>query len=223
MTVSMQLVVVFHHSPCCIIIIIIYILSCIECIHVSWCTTVRNKSIIIIINIWIPVSGQTLSFQAFADDVVILATAPGDIQTQFTSVVPGLLCPLTLKAHKCKTLVDGKRKLWVVDPNNFLSTRVGNMIGSLAVGQGYKYLGNLVCIGKVDIACIETKNTPSAFVHADSKDDGIAVPIFVLLTPLLHIRRTSKMARSVDPLVRQVTTLPVFQRDETRWCVPLSM
>ena len=27
----------------------LYILSCIECIHVSWCTTVRNKSIIIII------------------------------------------------------------------------------------------------------------------------------------------------------------------------------
>ena len=39
MTVNMQLVVVFHHLPCRIIIIIIfYILSCIECIHVSWCT-----------------------------------------------------------------------------------------------------------------------------------------------------------------------------------------
>ena len=49
MTVNMQLVVVFHHSPCCIIIIIFFILSCIECIHVSWCTTVRNKIIIIII------------------------------------------------------------------------------------------------------------------------------------------------------------------------------
>ena len=29
------------------------------------------------INIWIPVRGQTLSFQAFVDDVVILAKAPG--------------------------------------------------------------------------------------------------------------------------------------------------
>ena len=51
MTVNMQLAVVFYHSPYCIICStrFFFILSCIECIHVSWCTTVRNKSIIIII------------------------------------------------------------------------------------------------------------------------------------------------------------------------------
>ena len=27
---------------------VFFILSCVECIHVPWCTTVRNKSIIII-------------------------------------------------------------------------------------------------------------------------------------------------------------------------------
>ena len=48
MTVNTQLAVVFYHSPCCIIFRtkFFFILSCIECIHVSWCTTVRNKSII---------------------------------------------------------------------------------------------------------------------------------------------------------------------------------
>ena len=51
MTVNIQLAGVFYHSPCCIIFRtnFFFILSCIECIHVSWCTTVRNKSIIIII------------------------------------------------------------------------------------------------------------------------------------------------------------------------------
>ena len=52
MTVNRQLAVVFYHSPCCIIFctkFFFYILSCIECIHISWCTTVQNKSIIIII------------------------------------------------------------------------------------------------------------------------------------------------------------------------------
>ena len=33
-----------------LLLLLFYILSCIEYIHVSWCTTVRNKSIIIIIN-----------------------------------------------------------------------------------------------------------------------------------------------------------------------------
>ena len=89
------------------------------------------------------------------------------------------------------------------------------MIGPLAVGQGYKYLGNMVYVGKVDIACTETKNTPSAFIDADVKDDGIAVPIFMLLTPLLHIRRTSKMAGSVDRLVR-TPSLPTG-RDALVW------
>ena len=48
----MQLAVVFYHSPCCNIFCtkFFFILRCIECIHVSWCTTVRNKSIIIIID-----------------------------------------------------------------------------------------------------------------------------------------------------------------------------
>ena len=32
-----------------LLLLFLYILSCIECIHVSWCTSVRNKSIIIII------------------------------------------------------------------------------------------------------------------------------------------------------------------------------
>ena len=47
---NMQLAVVFYHSPCCIIFRTNFFssLSCIGCIHVSWCTTVRNKSIIII-------------------------------------------------------------------------------------------------------------------------------------------------------------------------------
>ena len=54
MTVNMQLAVVFHHSPFTILYYyyyyyFIYIYSCIECIHVSWCTMVRNKIIIIII------------------------------------------------------------------------------------------------------------------------------------------------------------------------------
>ena len=48
--VNMQLAVVFYHSPCCKFLHqVFFILSCIECIHVSWCTTVRNKSIIMII------------------------------------------------------------------------------------------------------------------------------------------------------------------------------
>ena len=37
--------VVFHHSHG--VLLFFYTLSCVECIHVSWCTTVRNKSIII--------------------------------------------------------------------------------------------------------------------------------------------------------------------------------
>ena len=47
MTVNMELVVVFHHVV--LLLLLFYILSCIERIHVSWCTTVRITSIVIII------------------------------------------------------------------------------------------------------------------------------------------------------------------------------
>ena len=239
-------------------------------------------------NIGVPVGGQTLSCLAFADDLVILAKTPRGLQTQFTIVERALgSCGLTLNAQKCntiRTIADGKRKMWVVDPADFLSTRAGNMIGALAVGQGYKYLGNLVCVGKVDNACLGTlregisqltraplkpqqrmfflrcnllpsllhkavlgrttrgtldcldrisraavrgwlrlpKDTPTAFIHANSRDGGLSVPIFKLLIPLLRIRRTSRMAESSDPVVREITRLPVFRRDERHWCKPLS-
>ena len=74
MTVNMQLVVVFHHSPCCIIIFFFYILSCIECIHVSWCTTVRNNSIIIIIIIII-INLNNITVSCFADTFPGIALA----------------------------------------------------------------------------------------------------------------------------------------------------
>ena len=172
--------------------------------------------------------------------------------------------------------MDGKRELWVVDPIDVLSTRVFNLGKALAVGQGYKYLNNLVCVGKVDNACIGTlrdgiyllrtstvrsnllprllnkaahgrtirgtlecmdrisrsmmmnwlrmpKDNPSALIHADSRDGGLAVHIFRLLTTVLRIKRTSMMAGSSDPVVRQTITLPVFRRDERRWCKPLNM
>ena len=46
-----------------------YILSCIECIHVSWCTTVRNKSIIIIIIIGPYMHSRNISLFIFTDYV----------------------------------------------------------------------------------------------------------------------------------------------------------
>ena len=52
--------------------------------------------------------------------------------------------------------MDGKRELWV----DVLSTRVFNLGKALVVGQGYKYLNNLVCVGKVDNACIGTLKAP---------------------------------------------------------------
>ena len=64
MTVNMQLVVVFHHSPCCIIIIF-YILSCIERIYISWCTTVRNKSIITVGNLPGEAKSRDISYEEY--------------------------------------------------------------------------------------------------------------------------------------------------------------
>ena len=44
------------------------------------------------------------------------------------------------------------------------------------------------------------KDTPNSFIHADSKDGGLAVPKLILITPLLRIRRVSRMASSSDPV-----------------------
>ena len=83
MTDNMQLVVVFHHSPCCIIIIIIiifYIVSCIECIHVSWCTTVRNKSIIIIIIITAPGDSSIYDYMQNRNENCMFLTPVDEIE-----------------------------------------------------------------------------------------------------------------------------------------------
>ena len=64
-------------------------------------------------------------------------------------------------------------------------------------------------------------DTPNTFIHADSRDGGLAVPIFKLMIPLIRVRRTARMAGSNDLVVREITKLPVFRRDERRWCKPL--
>ena len=85
--------------------------------------------------IGIPVGGQTLSCLAFADDLVLLAKTPRGLQQQFTAIERALdLCGLTLNARKCSTLridVLGKEKTWACNPNDFMSTRAGSMIGPL--------------------------------------------------------------------------------------------
>lgn len=67
------------------------------------------------------------------------------------------------------------------------------------------------------------KDTPNSFIHADSKDGGLAVPKLILIIPLLRIRRVSRMASSSDPVVRGITELSAFKKDFRRWCKPLSV
>ena len=73
-TVNIQLAVVFsiHHVVLYFAPIFFYILSCIECIHVSWCTTVQNKSIIIIISV-------DVTLLALQRVKINKATGPGNI------------------------------------------------------------------------------------------------------------------------------------------------
>ena len=110
------------------------------------------------------------------------------------------------------------------------STLRSNLLPRLLnkAAHGRTIRGTLECMDRISRSMMMDwlrmpKDSPSALIHADSRDGGLAVDIFRLLTPVLRIKRTSMMAGSSDPVVRQTITLPVFRRDERRWCKPLNM
>ena len=55
------------------------------------------------------------------------------------------------------------------------------------------------------------KDMPLSFIHADSKDRGLAVQRLSLIIPLLRVKIVARMVGSLDAVVRAITELPAFK------------
>jgi hypothetical protein len=100
--------------------------------------------------IGVSVGKEKLSCLAFADDLVLLASTPKSLQTQFNSIELALRkCGLELNVEKSATIrldVHDKRQKWVFNPLAFLRGR-GGVVRAMSITEGYKYLGNSVSAG----------------------------------------------------------------------------
>ena len=100
--------------------------------------------------IGVSVGQEKLSCLAFADDLVLLASTPKGLQTQFNSIELDLgKCGLELNVEKSATIrldVHGKRQKWVYNPSAFLRGK-GGLVRAMSITEGYKYLGNSVSAG----------------------------------------------------------------------------
>ena len=100
--------------------------------------------------IGVSVGQEKLSCLAFADDLVLLASTPKGLQTQFNSIELALgKCGLKLNVEKSATIrldVHGKRQKWVCNPSAFLRGK-GGLVRAMSIKEGYKYLGNSVSAG----------------------------------------------------------------------------
>ena len=101
--------------------------------------------------IGVSIGTDKLSCLAFADDLVLLASTPRGLQSQFKNIELALgKSGLKLNVNKSATIrldVDGKRKTWVCNPSDFLRGQDGQLVKAMSITDGYKYLGNSVSAG----------------------------------------------------------------------------
>ena len=102
-------------------------------------------------NIGVQVGSERLPCLAFADDLVLLASTPQGLQTQFNSIELALArCGLTLNVAKSATIrpdVCSARQKWICNPTGFLRGKDGTIMRAMSITEGYKYLGNTVSAG----------------------------------------------------------------------------
>lgn len=88
--------------------------------------------------------GLRISYLAFADDLILTAASPRGLQEQVNKLKEGLeSAGLHLNEAKCATMhidIDGKRKTWIANPEEFLTINSKPVI-ALSIATTYQYLG----------------------------------------------------------------------------------